>query len=239
MLPITSAVVFVWGAVEQVTAALGSRSWAPIWASNGGTSLEESLWRLEPLSTPHVRKRLLVPTRVESVTAVFEDALDGASTASTVQFATLGLEAVGVESTPHNLRELGPSWWSGSHGYRKFSEVRLDPDSEAGYEARAIRLITENGRRWELGTRAIPWSAAWEPGARRVVDRFTHQHVVESAAAVGLRPFDEDFYDPSGAVLLEHLRDTYEGERWGTLAMAQGREPRLLRSYLTDPPPPR
>lgn len=141
-------------------------------------------------------------------------------------------------STPNDLNYIAPSWWSGSYGYRKFSEVR--PDGPArGFEGRALRLMTENGRRWTLDTAEPPWSAVWDPDARRVVDRFTHEHLIVSAAARGLRPFDEDFYVPEGAVLLEHLRETYEGEKWGTLAMAQGREPRVLRSYLTDPPPPR
>lgn len=237
LLPLTKGVVFVWGGRDDLVDALATRAWRPTWTATPSAQIGDALLRLEPLSIPHPRKMLLVPTISEDVTAVFEDLLDGSELSSLAQIGNLGFDGVGVLSTPNNLKQIAPSWWSGTYGYRWFSEVRADPAVELGFEGRSLGLHTENGRRWTLSGGERPWSAVWDPGARRVIDRFSHEHLVASAASLGLRPFDEDFYVPGGAVLLERMRETYEGEKWGTLSMAQGCEPRVFRSYLTDPPP--
>ena len=236
--PLTDGLMFVFGSLHDVCAAFASRQWVSTWSATAALSLTDVLQRLEPLSIPHPRKMLLIPTVQDRVTAVFEDRLGSTDLALLAQVGDLGFDGVGVLSTPNDLQEISPGRRSGSYGGRQFSEVRADPSLGRGFEARTLWLLTESGRRWTLEGGEAPWSAVWDPEARRPVDRFTHEHVVASAAARGLRPFDEDFYHPSEAVLLEQVRETFEGEKWGTLAMAQGREPRVLRSYLTDPPPP-
>lgn len=237
LLPVTGGVAFVAGAMNEVIRAVAARQWVAVWSAGQGDSLEDVLLRLEPLSIPHQRKWLFVPTAQDGMVAVFEDFLDGTDLGLVVQFGAVGFGAVGVRSTPHNTKQIAPGWWSGTYGDRKFSEIRVDPSTERGFEVRVMRLLTDDGRRWDLDAFEPPWHAVWDPGARRVVDRFSHEHLVASAASLGLRPFDEDFYVPGGAVLLEQVRETFEGEKWGTFAMAQGLEPRVLRSYLTDPPP--
>lgn len=72
----------------------------------------------------------------------------------------------------------------------------------------------------------FPVPVVWDPDARRVPDKFTHEHLAASAAAFGLRPFDEDFYAPDGrGIIVERTGPMEPGTRTYTLAQARGEEP--------------
>ena len=83
----------------------------------------------------------------------------------------------------------------------------------------------------------FPVGNIWDPTAKRILDRFTHEHLVETAL-FGLRPFDEDFYVPERRALIVERTDPIQpDERTFTLAQARGEEPviwcpRSGRRYL-------
>lgn len=90
MRPLTNGLMFVFGGVAAVAVAFSGRQWVATWSATEGAVLEEVLLRLEPLSIPHRRKLLLMPTRAAGVTAVFEDSMGGSTLSLLAQAGNLG-----------------------------------------------------------------------------------------------------------------------------------------------------
>lgn len=93
--------------------------------------------------------------------------------------------------------------------------------------------------RWDFVMGNLPFQrpVVFDEGARRVPDRFTHEHLKESAANFGLRPYDEVFLAPDHeAILIDHLDPPNANQRTLTLAQARGEEP-YDRSQPADPRP--
>lgn len=62
--------------------------------------------------------------------------------------------------------------------------------------------------------------------AKRIPDRFTHEHLAEMTGLFGLRPFDADFYAPDGrGLIVERTDPVPPGELAYTLGQARREEP--------------
>lgn len=144
-------------------------------------------------------------------------------TSAMAWFAVAGIESVSVTDFPNSWNTKEQLGWS---GVRKIEAYEIVPDRQEIGHSLGVRLTDSN--RWELVEPHAPFygGAVWDPTARRVPDKFTHQHLADTAAMHGLHPFDEDFYAPEGHGIIVERTDPIEpGTPSYTLAQARGEVP--------------
>ena len=180
-----------------------------------GESLDDVLATLLPLTIPIARRYLVVPTANPAWSALFTSGWVGLDALSPMMwFSMSGVESVAVTDNP------GPA------GARKIQMYELTPSGER--VGHSIGVQASDRRGWDVIEPSLPFPVGniWDPTARRVQDRFTHDHIVEMTALFGLRPFDEDFYAPNGeGIIVEYTHPMDSDERTGTLGQARGEEP--------------
>lgn len=188
------------------------------------SSLDGLLRTLLPLEAPTPRRRLLLPTADSEWTAMFDSAWRGQDPQSPmVWFSVAGIESVSVVDIPHTYDYPSNR---GFYGARKIEMYELARDGEAIGHSLGVRTV--NTRQWEVvePSGQFPVGNVWDPTARRIPDRFTHEHLAEMTTRLGLRPFDEDFYAPDGQGLIVERTDPIQSdESTYTLAQARGEEP--------------
>jgi hypothetical protein len=194
----------------------------------GTGSLRDVLLRLLPLSSIH-RRSLFVPT-ASGWCAYFDNGWQGSNVFSTMSYLAKllrcrGLRIVAVDDTSARDHELPPA--RREEGALMF-ELYVDHDTQWLNTERAI-IVMRDGGPWKFlqSGNPLPFEDTTRYTARKVRDRFTYEMLVEYAAALGLRPFDEDFYLPPErptAVLVEQEGGTFPNYREYTLAQAQGFE---------------
>jgi hypothetical protein len=244
-LPVTKSVTFVQadpttsaGVFEERTRAstekrFGSRLELRTVRTDG---LEPLLEELLPLRIEDDRS-LFVPTANPEWTAVFTNARRGTDPNRHAVLGDWGLRAVTVTDVPNTMDErTNQGFW----GERTFRLVEpWAPRHRGAYVVESMvhsvtARITDDG--WLFGAHSgyfdenldipFPVGKVWDETARRVQDRFTHEHLVEACRRLGLRPFDADFYAPRGAGLILERTDPQAAlERAFTLAQARGDEP--------------
>lgn len=235
--PITDTVLFANAPAAQVVDAFltGLKGWYAR-EMNGSPlavttiphgSLGGRLENLLPLDSAQDRKVLVTDTANPQWSAIFGSlwvGLDGGH--ELVSLAKSGIESVLISSRPHRPRAAPPN---ASYGFREIATYELVPGAEPTAHPHSIRMRAENSRRFEIdGNPEIPFpiGTVWDPTARKVQDRFTHEHLVEMAARYGLRPFDDDFYPEDADTYLVSRTDPDEKEYKGrSLAQARGIEP--------------
>ena len=168
-------------------------------------SFAEALKMLPPLSMER-RRRLFVGTRSDW-TACFQSGIDGSDPVPAMSFLSqrLGVLAMRVCST-----ESGALW--AANIWEVFAPSSLGGVPPLGYR-RAIGSMNDGGR-WSFvdeGDR-YPFERVDLYESTRKRDRFSRAVLADYLAALGLAPFDDQFYvvsDDSPAVILD------SEQRWG------------------------
>ncbi|AJM77979.1 hypothetical protein [Rathayibacter toxicus] len=192
--PVTSVIGFVNAPIERVTEVykewvLSSpgREYVFSWIEGG---LWEAVWSLEPVVFGGSTKRLFVQTASSEWTAFFDNGAWGGDPTSGV--SALG-QRLGVQSLYISSKPAPPSK---SVGSRRL--VIFEPDPTPGAKitrlVRAIELIKDGRWTLHLSGDPLPFEDLEAYKNRRVAERFTPDMLNDYCVALGLRPFDDDFY---------------------------------------------
>ncbi len=168
-------------------------------------SLEQTLQSLLPLKMVQSTRYLLIPT-IGGWTAFFDNGYRGTDP-TTISYLPKELHSrsVWVVAEPHTLRYTGMTW----HGRQGalILEVYGHEEREWLNLIRKIRLENNAGK-WQFEQSGEPFSfeETERYQAERLRDRFGFDMLKRYLKALGLTPFEEDFYLPSydrSAVLVE------------------------------------
>jgi hypothetical protein len=235
-LPVTGRILFINAPVEHCAdeLVLGARGrfleqeyGHPLTRRNvTADSLDGLLSTLLPLEAPVDRRTLLLQTARPEWTAVFTSHWRGQDHVSPMKwFSASGISSVAIIDIPHTpTRVGGPTFY----GHRAIQMYEILPSGERRGHSLGVRAA--NNRTWDWvhypESPPFPSGSVCDPDARRVTDRFTHEHLLEMAALYGLRPADEDFYAPDGTgIIVERTDPMQPGQRTYSLAQARGEEP--------------
>ncbi|WP_146181251.1 hypothetical protein [Homoserinimonas hongtaonis] len=236
-LPVTGCVLFVNAPRERAVAELINGVRGQYVRREYGSPLRQRtvvaddlgalLSRLLPLDTGEPRRELFVQTADPQWTAVFDTSWRGQDPHSPMMwFAQGGIRSVSVSDFPHTMNSPGlPEMY----GQRKIEMYEIVPNAAPVGYTLGVRVADSN--RWEFdgGGRNFPMGSVWDPDAKRDPDKFTHEHLVQMCALLGLRPFDEDFYAPDNTgVIVERTEPNGPNRAAVTLAQARGEEPVFL-----------
>jgi hypothetical protein len=202
--PITSSIGFLRVPLDEAAEALFR--WrmdlhGDVRRSDLEGGLVSGISRLEPLTGGVRPRELLVATSNAEWTAVFDCGVDGGDQVTTVGHLsrTIPCQGVVVTSIPHTASKDGRSGRYGALQFEMFGPVR----TEFLNYVRTISLI-HDGARWRFDANGTVQDFedldAYQ--RRRVRDRFTLANLIDYCAALGVAPFDQDFY-PGPSVLLE------------------------------------
>lgn len=213
--PITSCAVFVNAPLERITTFETERERTrperdkdrpererslPVTVTELNGRLRQLLPVLEPLTAPITLRRLWIQTRHPEWSVFFAGNTRGTviQGPTTVQGYCHHLQVPGLEIvvSPHTLRRDG----TGRAGNMVFSM-----HDRTGDEARVVAAQLGDGDRWVFTDVGVvqPFEQPETYKARRIRDRLTSRMIDDYCAALGLHPFEEDFYGPR-ALLLEH-----------------------------------
>ncbi|GAA3565158.1 hypothetical protein GCM10022197_21120 [Microlunatus spumicola] len=220
--PITSRIGFLRAPLDE--AAEGLRAWrAEIHGSAraeplaGG--LPDALGRLEPLTGGVRPRELLVATADPGWTAVFDCGVQGGDQTTTVGFLArrLMVQGVVVLSIPDRKASPGVPDRFGGRQLELFAPIATD---FLNY-VRTVSVVRDQTR-WRFDANGTVQDFEDEDAYRRrkVADRFSPELLVAYAAALGLRPFDADFY-PGPAVLVTNPATPPPGAAVVSLAEAR------------------
>lgn len=183
--------------------------------------LEQSLLKMEPLTTPH-RKRLLIST--QSIwTAYFDNGINGGDPFTPIGYLSQQLRCRGLAVTcvPHTLVNDSKDA-RGTYGAVQFRLFAPEPRDFLNIE-RSIVAMNDGGK-WifETSGSAQLFERVERYKAKRIRDRFTDELLEEYCQALGIKLFDSDFYGPAG-VLIEILDPIPAGQTVLTLTDARRR----------------
>ncbi|QWL25631.1 hypothetical protein [Rathayibacter toxicus] len=218
--PVTSTIGFVNAPIERVAEAY--RAWlssspgidfAFSWVEGG---LREAVWSLEPVVSGGSTKDLYVQTADSEWTAFFDNGGLGGGPLSGVSALgkRLGVRSLYISSKPAPSSQLS--------GSRRL--VIFEPDPIPGAEITrlvpAIELIKDGRWSLDLSGDPLPFEDLEAYTRRRVAERFTPDMLNDYCAALGLRPFDDDFY-PGPCFLSRRIIDWPVLRKPETFAEAQ------------------
>lgn len=231
--PVTECVLFVRASPDRAAEALlrGVRA-QHVLATTGEAFVKrsvvepslDSLFRsLLPLESPIGRRQVFVPTSNPEWCAMFTSHWRGLNPNGFMYELTQhGLDSASITDVPHMRADR----MNGSYGIRRIAMESVQVQGDRIRHLLGVRAASD--RKWELdlGRSEFPGGNVWNPAARRISDKFTHAHLVEMAARIGLRPFDEDFYRPGdGSTMV--VDTTLVPGPWifATLEQARGESP--------------
>lgn len=218
--PVTSAIGFLRAPLDVV--AEGLASWRR--KIHGSAQLEplpgglfSNLSVLEPLTGGVRPRELVVATRNPDWTAIVDCGIQGGDPSTTVGYLarTLQVQGVAVVSIPDVSGVRGKPVRYGARQFEMFAPIK----TEFLNYVRSVSVVRD-GTRWRFDASGTvqDFEDVEAYKRRSVADKFSGTMLSDYAAALGLRPFDEDFYSgpcvlvrnpatpPSGAVVLS-LRD--------------------------------
>lgn len=197
--PVTSCAVFVKAPLERIKDL--DVPWyrdRPVARTELTGGLRDMLPKLEPLTMPSTARSLWVQTRNPDWSAYFAGHVRG--TESSAQGAVYGycrhLGAPGLEiaTSPHTRRREGTG---------RFGNTVFAMHGENGDGIRIVAAQIGDDERWVFTNvgqlQSFEQSEAYK--ARRIRDRLTSQMIADYCAALGLYPFEEDFYGPRGLLV--------------------------------------
>jgi hypothetical protein len=161
-------------------------------------TLEQALSSLLPLTSGERQRRyLFIPTR-SAWTAYVNSVWTGTDAASPMSTMArrLNIRCLRVVAVPHTLRK--------NQGVR-YGAVMLDVfgPEQPGEISSTVRVVevANDGGRWVFvqSGEPFPFEQMEQYQARRVRDRFTFEMLKDYLRHLGLAPFEEDFYMPSGS----------------------------------------
>ncbi len=254
--PITQTLTFIQGPVSDLVDSFVSwrgqgileRTSHPVRVSTVRGDLEDLLGQLLPLNVGSPRRHLFIPTSQPATggsgpwTCVLTDMAmnHGNSNGDLNPYVFRGFPAIRVESAPS---VVDPATGKGTHGIHRLGVFRPRPPLEPGRpghkgDGRTIGIAQlTSTRRWDFVDegKPLPFEDTDRYGARRVRDRFNQETLIEYAAALGIRPFDPNFYAPDrSAVLIENTDPPPYGSWVTDLAGNQSR-PRGMLPWQPDP----
>jgi hypothetical protein len=164
-------------------------------------TLEQVLRRLLPLTSIQRRRLLFVPTR-SRWTAYFGNGHQGTDAGPLVGVLAEQLKCHGVRcvAVPDTSKEP-----SGKYGALIFELFGPNPNPILNY-VRTVSLANDGGR-WVFETSGVALAVedVARYDAKRKRDRFDFESLDRILASLDIRAFDEDFYMPEGATLVEWL----------------------------------
>jgi hypothetical protein len=223
--PITSAIGFLEIGLDEATDALLTwrrRLYGDAKATERREPLAEVLCSLEPL-TLGVRPRELLVATVSPWTAYFDCGANGGDPVSTVGYLCTvigcrGAVAVSIPDTAGTRHEH-----PGRYGAVQFELYGPDMTEFLNY-IRTVSAVNDGGRwRFDANGTVQDFEDLDAYRRRRKRDRFTSDMLAGYLAALGLRPFDDDFYEPQ-SVLVTSNQPVPEGGLALSLADAQARQ---------------
>ena len=204
--PITSCAVFLKAPLDRIraTEVPWHRERPPVHTELSG-GLREMLPALEPLTGPVTLRRLWVQTRNPEWSVYFTGDIRGTvnSAPGAVHGYCRHLQVPGLEISvcPHTMRR------DGTGEYGNFIFAMHGPGGPA---QRVIAAQVGDGDRWVFTNFGDlqPFEQPRAYRARRIRDRLTSRMIADYCAALGLYPFEEDFYGPRG-LLMEQSVEQY------------------------------
>jgi hypothetical protein len=184
--------------------------------------LTDALHRLEPL-TVGVRPRELLGATAGPWTAYFDCGAHGGDPVSTIGYlcrviGCRGVVAVSIPDTAGTKDER-----PGRYGAVQFELYGPDMTEFLNY-IRTVSAVNDGGRwRFDASGEVQVFENLDAYRRRRKRDRFTSDMLAEYLASLGLRAFDEEFYEPR-AVLVESKQPLPDGGLTLSLADAQARQ---------------
>ncbi len=158
-------------------------------------SIESVLRRLLPLVTSPRTRYLLIPTR-SRWTAYLDNGYRGTDPSAISYLARrIKCRSIFMVAAPHTLSKTGIPR-RGRQGAVIF-ELYGPDDTDWLNHIRSIRAFNDAGK-WEFHERGamLPFENPEAYGARYIRDRFTFEMLRDYLKALGLSPFEEDFYLP-------------------------------------------
>jgi hypothetical protein len=223
--PITSAIGFLETGLDEASDALLTwrrRLYGDATATELHEPLTELLPRLEPL-TLGVRPRELLVATASAWTAYFDCGANGGDPVSAIGYlcrviGCRGVVAVSIPDTAGTKHER-----PGRYGAVQFELYGPDMTEFLNY-VRTVSAVNDGGRwRFDANGEVQDFEDLDAYRRRRKRERFTSDMLAGYLAALGLRPFDEDFYEPR-AVLVDSNQPVPEGGLALSLADAQARQ---------------
>ena len=230
--PITSTIGFL--EIDTGLAAAAFERWhKPLWEQRSlrlvtrevTGELETVLLSLLPLNIVERRRYLFIPTR-SRWTAYIDNGAHGTDAASAMSYLAqqIGCRGLRVTAVPNTIRRHEDKW-QGRYGA---TVLEIYGPENIAYSSNCIRAISalNDGGRWSFDTvgTPLPFEDLERYTARRIKDRFTPEMLSDYLAALGLRPFEEDFYLPKGrATLIEKIGPLPTTVKELTLAEARAR----------------
>lgn len=167
----------------------------------------ELVGRLEPLTAAIRPRELLVATTNRDWTAYFDCGLQGGDPFSSLGHVTSWKHwhGVVVSAIPHTDGTGLES--PGRFGSVQFLMLGPAPTDWLNY-VRSVGVTHDGHSRWEFEAAGTvqDFEQVQAYTARRVRDRFTTTMLSDYCAALGLRPFDVDFYERAGVLVESRLR---------------------------------
>ena len=229
--PVTYRLAFFQATVDDAVESFMSWRGAYVRANTGHPlsvatvrgSLPDLLGQLLPLTSHMPRRYLFLPTAATGSpwTAFFDNSWRGADTGSEMTaFAARGITGVAIFSAENTYN---PQTNTGFHGIQRFQTVWKDDTTRHGFTGRTIGVqVGDSG--WETmdSGEPLPFEDTTSYRKRRRQDRVTQPLLRTYAAAMGLRPFDENFYAPDRrGILIQHTEPPVAGARQFTLEEAR------------------
>jgi hypothetical protein len=226
--PITSAIGFLRLPLARAADAL--EAWrrdlhGSVEARNVTGSLGELLSELEPLTSGVRPRNLLLATASQEWTAYFDCGLRGGDPVSTIGHLTYALQCHGIaiRAVPHTIgTQLERPGRYGSVQFELFGPLMTD-------FINYVRTISvaHDGTRWRFDAAGTvqDFERPEAYRARTVRDRFTSEMLAEYCLALGVRPFDVDFYG-DGILIESAVEIPPEGE---ALSLEQAQQAQGIR----------
>ena len=213
--PVTSSTGFLCAPLDTVAAGLAA--WRRDLHGHVATravsgSLTDLVRHLEPLTGGSAARELLVSTRSRTWTAFFDCSLTGTDANAAVGQLCLRLGCTGVAITavPHTLGTgLETQGRYGAVQMTLYGPLKTDWLNQV----RCIS-VAHDGNRWRFDADGTEQDFE-TPSAytrRKIRDRFTTDMLAEYCAALGIEPFDEAFYGPSGVLVTSDAPTAPDGK---------------------------
>ncbi|MDP9459352.1 MAG: hypothetical protein M3Q22_03555 [Actinomycetota bacterium] len=166
--------------------------------------------RLEPLTGGSRARELLLRTAAPDWTAYLDCSLTGTDADSVVGHLSRTLLCQGLVATavPHTLDRAG----RGRYGAVQFT--LLGPLQTGFLNIVRSVSVAHDGSRWRFDADGTEqdFETPDRYTARRVRERFTSDMLAGYCAALGVRPFDEDFYGPDALLFTSPVPTAPDGK---------------------------
>ncbi len=193
-------------------------------------TLTELFEKLIPLDWGY--RWLLLETSNPEWTAVVDNSWQGSNLGSALSYHfpdARGITTAEVEDQPRNIKRFDGEPDRGRWGSRTLTVH--DKDGLKRF------LSLSNSEPWKFSQNGEPYdfedTSKYEES--KTTDRFTHEMIIDYCRHLGLEPFEDDFYAPTGrAVLIELYGDSHKLEG-RTLAEARAGYEDLTRPTCDEP----